>query len=271
MDEAQQRVIKDTFQAVAAAYDSPCLRFFALSAAHLAGRLGLHGDEQVLDVACGTGHASLALARLVPRGWVTAVDFSPAMLARAGDKAATAGLGNLDFVETDMRALPWQRRFHAAVCAFGLFFVEDMEAELACITETVKPGGQVMISSFAEDYMQPLRSLMVERLRSFGVEAAPQTWLRVAQPEGCRALFATAGLRDIEVERREMGYALADPAEWWEVVWNAGFRRMVARLAPADRARFKAEHLAEVEALRTADGIPMPVPVLFTRGVVAGS
>ncbi len=269
MDDTQQRIIKDTFDAVAAAYDSHALRFFATSATLLAERLGLRGDEQVLDVACGTAHVSLALARLLPRGWVTAVDFSPAMLARAGDKAAAAGLANIDFIETDMRALPWQRRFDASVCAFGIFFVEEMEAQLARIARSVKPGGVVMISNFAEDYMEPLRSLMMKRLRGFGVEPPPQTWLRIAHAKGCRELFAAAGLRDIEVEQQDTGYFLASPEEWWDVVWNAGFRRMVARLPRAEQARFKEEHLVEVEALRTAQGIRLDVPVLFTRGIVA--
>jgi ubiquinone/menaquinone biosynthesis C-methylase UbiE len=81
MDDAQQQSSRDTFDAVADGYDGRALRFFPDRAAHMAGRLRLRGDEEVLDVACGTGHASLALARLLPRGRVTAVDFAPAMLA----------------------------------------------------------------------------------------------------------------------------------------------------------------------------------------------
>ena len=269
MEDPQQRIIRETFDAVAEVYDSPALRFFPASAEHMASRLGLRGHERVLDVACGTGHASLAIARLVPRGGVTAVDFSPAMLARAANKAAATGLANLDFVEADMRALPWPRAYDAAVCAFGIFFVDDMEAQLARIAATVKPGGVVMISNFRHDYMEPLRSLMVERLRGFSVEAPPQHWQRIAHHQGCRELFQAAGLHDIEVEEQDMGYLLDRAKEWWDVVWNAGFRRLLGRLSPADQARFKAEHLAEIETLRTAHGIRMPVPVLFTRGTVA--
>ena len=270
MDDAQHRIIRDTFDAVAEVYDGPALRFFADSAAYQAEWLSLRGDEQVLDVACGTGHLALATARLVPRGCVTAIDFSPAMLARAGNKAAAAGLANLDFVESDMRALPWERTFDHAVCAFGIFFVEDMEAQLARIARTVKPGGLVAISTFRHDYMEPQRSLMVERLRNFGVEAPPPHWLRIAHAQGCRELFEAAGLRDLAVAERDMGYCLSSAEEWWEVIWNAGFRRLVGRLPPAAQARFKEEHLAEVEALRQVDGIPMPVPVLFARGIVVG-
>ena len=270
MDDVAKQLIKDTFDAVAEGYDSRALRFFSDSATHMAARLPLRGDEEVLDVACGTGHTSVAIARLLPRGRVTALDFSPAMLAQARKKAGAAGLTNLDFVERDMQALGWQDKFDAAVCAFGIFFVADMDAQLRRIAATVKPGGRVMISNFAKDYMVPLRSLMVARLDGFGVQTPPQTWLRIAYPEACRELFEKAGLRDIQVESRNLGYFLAGADEWWDVIWNAGFRRMIGRLSPTDQASFKQQHLAEIEALRTSEGIRMDVPVLFTSGIAPG-
>jgi ubiquinone/menaquinone biosynthesis C-methylase UbiE len=266
MNDEQQRLIKSTFDTVADGYDRHALRFFVDGAAHMATRLALRGDEEVLDVACGTGHATMAIARLLPRGRVTAVDFSPAMLAQAQCKTATAAIHNVEFVERDMQSLVWQARFDWAVCAFGIFFVEDMEAQLVRIAATVKPGGRVMISNFAADYMEPLRSLMVARIARFGVQAPPQTWLRIASEEGCRSFFERAGLHDVEVERKDLGYFLTRAEEWWDVVWNAGFRRMIGRLSAEEQARFKEQHLAEIEALRPQDGIRMNVGVLFTSG-----
>ncbi len=61
MDDASDTIIKDTFDAIASGYDRPSLRFFPAAAAHLVDRLALRGDEQVLDVACGTGHASVLM------------------------------------------------------------------------------------------------------------------------------------------------------------------------------------------------------------------
>lgn len=40
--------------------------------------------------------------------------------------------------------------FDVAVCAFGIFFVKDMENQLLRIASTVKPGGRIMISNFQE-------------------------------------------------------------------------------------------------------------------------
>jgi hypothetical protein len=128
-----------------------------------------------------------------------------------------------------------------------------------------------MSGSFAKDYMQPPRSLMVARLGRFSVPAPPQTWLRIAEPQGCRGLLGSAGLRDVEVEAKNLGYFLASAEEWWQVVWNAALRRMLGRLSLPDQAHFEAQRLARIEALRTPDGIWMDIPVLFTIGSKPGS
>ena len=114
------------------------LRFFPVSAYHLASLLKLKGDEHVLDVACGTGHAAIEIARRLPRGRVTATDFSPGMLEQARRKAAAGHVRNIEFLERDMTALGFSAgSFDIAVCAFGIFFVLDMETQLAHIAATV--------------------------------------------------------------------------------------------------------------------------------------
>ena len=269
MNEQQQlkTILKETFDAVSGGYDGGALRFFPESAKNMAALLDLRGDEYVLDVACGTGHASLAIARMLPRGRVTAVDFSSGMLDQARKKAASMNLRNIDFVERDMQDLGFaERLFDVAVCAFGIFFVMDMETQLAHIASMVKPGGRVMITNFKESYFHPLKDLLVNRLSAYGVQNPPQAWKRIAHEAGCLQLFETAGLADIRIEQRNVGYYLGSQDEWWEIVWNAGFRRLVAQLSRKDQERFRREHLEEVGALRTDKGIWLDVGVLYTIG-----
>ena len=271
MDEQQLKaMLKETFDTVSGGYDNPALRFFSASAAHMASLLDLRGDEHVLDVACGTGHASLAIAGLLPKGRLTAVDFSSGMLDQARHKAVSMDLLNIDFIERDMQDLGFaENRFDIAVCAFGIFFVSDMETQLVHIASMVKPGGRIMISNFQENYFHPLKDLMIKRLETAGVQMPPQTWKRIASESGCRQLFEAAGLTNIRVEQKNVGYYLNSADEWWDVVWNAGFRRMVSRLSGQERERFKQEHLEEVAALRTDNGIWLDVGVLFTVGTKA--
>lgn len=272
MNEEQKAIIRETFNTIADGYDTGALRFFSHSAAHLATLLDVQGHERVLDVACGTGHASLAIAPLLPHGRVTAVDFSAAMLARARDKAESLGISNIEFLERDMQDLGFpEHSFDCAVCAFGIFFVEEMETQLAHIASMVKPGGRVMITNFQESYFHPLKELFIDRLLAFGVESPPQSWRRIAHEEGCRRLFTMAGLSDIRVESKDVGYHLANAKEWWDIVWNAGFRRLVNRLSAADQERFREEHLREIETLRTVKGIRLDVGVLFSSGLVPRS
>jgi len=269
MNEQQQlkTILKETFDAVSGGYDGEALRFFPESAKNIAALLDLSGDEYVLDVACGTGHASLAIARLLPRGRVTAVDFSSGMLDQARQKAASLHLRNIDFIERDMQDMIFaESPFDVAVCAFGIFFVMDMETQLAHIASMVKPGGRVMITNFQESYFHPLKDLFVNRLAAYGVQNPPQAWKRIAHEAGCRQLFETAGLADIRIEQKNVGYYLGSQDEWWDIVWNAGFRRLVAQLSQNDQERFKQEHLEEVGALRTNEGIWLDVGVLYTIG-----
>jgi hydroxyacylglutathione hydrolase len=268
MDEQKMKaMLIDTFNTVSDSYDSRELRFFRESAKNMAGLLQLRGDEHLLDVACGTGNAALAIAPRLPRGRVTAVDFSSGMLDQARRKAGLLKLANVEFLERDMQNPGFREgTFDAAVCAFGIFFVTDMDAQLERIASLVRPGGSIMITNFREDYFSPMKELFFDRIASYGVPIPPQQWRSIAHEAGCRRLFEAAGLTDVRVETRNAGYYLESAEEWWSIVWNAGLRRMVTQLSPDNLERFRREHLREVEAQRTGKGIWLDVGVLYTVG-----
>jgi hypothetical protein len=136
------------------------------------------------------------------------------------------------------------------------------------IAAKVKPGGRVVASSFYEDAFQPNVDLFLERTQRYGVAPPEFTWKAISTEETFHALYADAGLGDIRIHRHDIGYFLTDAEEWWRVVWYAGFRGLVAQLSEADLIRFKQEHLAEIAALQTPQGIPLRVSVLFASGRV---
>src|SRR5688500_17968318 len=67
---------------------------------------GVEPGSRVLDVAAGYGEPSLSAARQVgPDGEVVATDIAAQMLAYGSERAAEAGLDNIEFVESDAMSL----------------------------------------------------------------------------------------------------------------------------------------------------------------------
>src|SRR5207253_5051384 len=97
--------------------------------------------SRVLDVAAGYGEPSLTAARVAgPEGRVVATDISPEMLAFGRERAAAAGLENVEFLESDAASLDFQDdSFDAAVSRWGIIFEPDGEAAAARVRGFLKP------------------------------------------------------------------------------------------------------------------------------------
>jgi ubiquinone/menaquinone biosynthesis C-methylase UbiE len=265
-DDQKRRVVAD-FNAMAETYDA--LRFVQVCARRLVELAALPPGAQVLDIATGTGWAAIAAAQHVgPTGRVLGVDLAPELLERARQKVAAAGLTHIEFREGDAERLDLgDQRFDVVLCASALFFVPDMLAALREWHRVLKPGGQVGFSGFGPTYLQPLGDLWNARLRQYGVSlptGSPDH--RLAEPETCRRLLHEAGFVQTEVQSEQLGYYFRTVEEYWEEMWSSRSRMAVLQLAPAQRQQFQAEHLAEVRALATDQGIWRDLPINFARG-----
>jgi SAM-dependent methyltransferase len=113
----------------------------------LQSRLGLEPGKRVLDAPCGHGRHSLELARRGLR--VTGIDSSGELLTAARGDAAHEGLA-VEWLERDMRDLPWHGEFDAAFCAgnsFGYFDDEGNQAFLGAVARALRPGGRFLLES----------------------------------------------------------------------------------------------------------------------------
>jgi ubiquinone/menaquinone biosynthesis C-methylase UbiE len=265
-DDQKRRVVAD-FNAMAATYDA--LRFVQVCARRLIELFALRPGAHVLDVATGTGWAALAAAQHVgPTGRVLGVDLAPELLECARQKTAAAGLTQVEFREGDAERLDLaDQRFDVVLCTSALFFVPDMLAALREWSRVLTPGGQVGFSGWGLTFGQPQQDLWDACLRQYGVSvptASPN--LRLAEPETCRRLLHEAGFVQIEVQSEQLGYYFRTVEEYWEEVWASRSRMTLLQMAPVQREQFQAEHLAEVGALATEQGIWREVAVNFARG-----
>ncbi|HSE12032.1 MAG TPA: class I SAM-dependent methyltransferase [Rudaea sp.] len=99
--------------------------------------------ERVLDVGCGCGASTLALARAVgPTGRVEALDISGPMLAEGRARAAAAGIANIDWVQADA-ATAALGGFDLLASNFGVMFFGDPVAAFAHLRSAAKPGARM--------------------------------------------------------------------------------------------------------------------------------
>jgi len=108
--------------------------------AHAAARPG----EQVLDVGCGGGQTSRALAQAVsPDGTVLAVDISEPILRVA--RQHHGAVANLTFLQADAgNADLGTARFDLLFSRFGVMFFADPAAAFTNLYRAVKPNGRMV-------------------------------------------------------------------------------------------------------------------------------
>ena len=105
-------------------------------------------EQQILDVACGTGDSTIAIAKAAGTGSrVTGVDISEGMMALVMEKAAREGVEDwIGLQVADAENLPFgEGSFHRVTCAFGIRNFEHKDKGLQEFLRVLNPGGKAVI------------------------------------------------------------------------------------------------------------------------------
>jgi ubiquinone/menaquinone biosynthesis C-methylase UbiE len=181
---------------------------------------GVEPGSRVLDVAAGYGEPSLTAAkRAGADGSVVATDISPEMIAFGRERAAAAGIENIEFVESDAASLDFpERSFDAALSRWGIIFEPDGEAAAGRVRTFVVPGGRMAISSWGPPDRVPFLAIpMRTAMQRLGVEPPPPGTpgpLSRPTPEALGGLLEAGGFSDVEVEEAEVSFEWASPEEF---------------------------------------------------------
>jgi len=115
--------------------------------------LNLRPGARILDLCCGQGRHAVPLAQAGYR--ITGLDRSSHLLEQAQRSAHEAGV-EVQWVQGDMRHLPWQGKFDACINLFTAFgYFEDEEENRQVLHEvarTLKPGGKFFLDTSNRDY-----------------------------------------------------------------------------------------------------------------------
>lgn len=192
-------------------------------------------SDRVLEVACGPGHVSLAIAPHA--GAVAGIDLTEKPIAIARENAAARGIANARFQVADAYQLPFvDGCFDAAVSRYAFHHLEYPLRALREMARCTRRGGRVVLEDmFASE--NPMRAQRHDR-----VEILRDPSHRRALPLGEMAgLFALAGL---EVEHVSTATIPQDVAHWLS---EMGTPEEAARAA---RTAMEADAAEDVSGLR---------------------
>lgn len=176
-------------------------RSFAMLTERLLQRTRDFHFAQVLDIGCGAGELSLALARGRPECRVTGVDIAPALIAVARTRGEH--LPQTSFIEADAAA--WQPQGPAPdllVSRHGVMFFADPVAAFTHLSRIAAPDAGLLFSCFREPSLNPF---MTEVVRLLPAPAEPADPLApgpfaFADPLRVEAILRAAGWADVALE-----------------------------------------------------------------------
>jgi len=201
--------VRAVFDLVADEYDNVGVPFFQPIAEGLVEAVGAAPGDRALDLGCGNGASSRALAAaVVPHGSVVGLDLSPAMVDRARRSLEGSGLDATLLVgDASDPDLPGES-FDVAISSLVLFFLPEPAAALSTWVRLLAPGGRIGLSTFgpSNDQWQSLEA----PLRDFMPPLDPRTvgpQSPFASDEGMAALLADAGASDVRTTTRRVELA----------------------------------------------------------------
>jgi ubiquinone/menaquinone biosynthesis C-methylase UbiE len=105
---------------------------------------GFGPDDTVLDIACGPGLITSAVAAVA---WhVTGIDITPAMIEQARKKQQAMGLGNMDWMVGNVLPLPLDAEsFSGVLTRYSFHHFLEPEAVLTEMVRVCRPGGRVVV------------------------------------------------------------------------------------------------------------------------------
>jgi SAM-dependent methyltransferase len=219
---------------------------------------------RALDIGCGAGATSLALAAARPRLNVTGVDLSPAQLTVARERAA--GRINLDFVEGDILAVAAKSApIDLFVSRHGVMFFADPVAAFAALHAAAAPGAPIVFTCFrtmAESRWASEIAAAVTGAPPASRDGAPGPFA-FADRERVVAILADAGWSDVTAE--PVDYAnragagddpVADAVSFFTRIGPAA--PPLRELPPAAREAALARIAAVCEKHRVGDAVDFP-------------
>lgn len=173
---------------------------FASFDAPLLSCAGVRPGDRVLEVGCGAGATTMALADAVgPAGQVVALDVSEPLCEQTRSRAEAVGFTNVDVLAVDAALYGGgDVPFDHVVSRFGVMFFEEPVAAFANLARLLAPGGRGTFAAFRERSRNPWVDVPTRTLAAFLDDPSAVG----PEPQG----FAFADRERVERILREAGW-----------------------------------------------------------------
>jgi len=230
--------------------------------------------ERILDVGCGAGATTLALARETgPTGRVIGLDISPALTKAATKRAEKAGLSNTSFITGDAGTKALEKGgYDLLFSRFGVMFFEDPYAAFANLRSGLSDNGRVLFACWASPMMNEW-ILDVMQCVTRHVEMEPPTPrapgpFAFAEPDYVEDILTKAGFSDVKVDpwsgTQYIGGKGMRAKEAAEFVLNAlSIGDMARKQSPEVQAALLRDITEAFAAKETPEGVAMKATAWF--------
>jgi len=213
--------------------DYPLMARHLETAARAAVEIAAVGSgDRVLDVATGTGNAALLAAER--GGQVVGVDFEPALLEVAEQRATDSGL-QVRWLTGDLGSLPVpDESADVVLSVFGVMYAADQAAAARELARVAAAGARVVLASWVPGSVMPA---MGQVLGAYLPPPPPSSGppSRWGDPDALAELLGPCGLKLIEVSEQRVTLQFPDAAA------GAGFLIRTAGHVVSEQERLTAE------------------------------
>jgi ubiquinone/menaquinone biosynthesis C-methylase UbiE len=229
-----------------------------LTGEKLAEALDILPGDRVLDVACGSGNATLPAAR---RAWGNTVglDYVPELLERGRERAAAERL-EVEFVEGDAEDLPFDdAEFDVVLSSYGAMFAPDQQKAADELLRVCKPGGRIGMANWTPDgYVGQMFATTVKHAPLPPGVLPPTLW---GTEDRLRELFGDR-VSSIDLVREEIVFRFRSPAHWLEFfrTYMGPTKAAFERVGPEGEDALASDLLGLIERFNTAGERAMRVP-----------
>lgn len=225
----------------------------------------LRAGSEVLDVACGHGNTAIAAARRFCD--VSGVDYVPALLERARERARAERF-EIDFSHGDAEALTFpDASFDFVLSTFGVIFTPRHEVAARELLRVCRPGGRIGLANWTPE------GFVGETFRLMSRFAPPPAGAPSAfewgTEDGLLGLFGE-GARSVRVERRHLSFRYRSPQHWLEVfrTWYGPTRRAFESLDAPRAAELERALVELLERFNRATDGSLAVPSEYLEVVI---